>query len=71
MRIDSATPPRAVRRITALTEVSKFQMGMKGGFNLVLVGQICSPGSICLSVAESKFEGWFSSISDYIEHRVT
>jgi len=42
--------------MTALQEVSKFQMGMKGGFNPVLADQIYSPWFTCLCAAGRKDE---------------
>ena len=36
----SATSPTAARRMTALLELSKFQMGMKGEFSPALLQQI-------------------------------
>ena len=38
--MDSATPPSAPRRMTALVEMSENQMKIKGGFSPVLVEKI-------------------------------
>jgi len=44
--------------MTALLEVLKFHMGMKGGFNPVQTEQIYSSSFTCLGAAGRKDEGW-------------